>query len=269
MKRYSRLLLEAVRIIRLYRNWFEIISNHFRADKGTSELTLWNGTRYKIHPGSTDMGLIREIHSQNIYRIQKGEIGNSSVVIDIGAHIGVFSVFAATQAENVTVYSFEPDPDNFQLLLRNIQINHLESRIRPFNLAVSDTVVPRKLTRSAASVSAHSFFLNKFPEGEIKDSVEVDCTTLSDIFARNMVAKCDVLKLDCEGEEYDILLNASDDILSKIVKITAEYHDGLTRYTHGDLANFLRDRGFEVDIGSSQSFPTFSVGFLYATNRPP
>jgi FkbM family methyltransferase len=267
MKKYFRLLLEAIHIIRLYRNWFEIISNHFEAGKETSNLVLRNGVKFIIHPKSTDMGLIQEIFSENIYQIQKGDIGHNGVVIDIGAHIGVFSVLAATWADNVTVYSFEPEPDNFQLLVENTRINHLENSIKPFNIAVSDKSTPRILLRSASSLSAHSFFPNKFPAGDIKDRVEVSCTTLADIFRNNAIGKCDVLKLDCEGEEYNILLHAPDEILLKIMKIVAEYHDGLTEYDHQDLVDFLQNRGFEVRIEKSRVFSTFSVGFLYAVKR--
>jgi len=265
-KKYFRLFVGGIQIIRLYKNWFNIISNYFKADKGTTEVILRNGIKYKIRPKNTDMGLIHEIHSENVYQIQKGDISDNAVVIDIGAHIGIFSIFAAIQTENVTVYSFEPDPGNFQFLLNNVKVNHLEDKIRPFNLAVSNTNTPRKLIRSAASLTAHSLFANKFPRDEVKDSLEVACTTLPDIFEGNKVKKCDVLKLDCEGGEYDILLNAPDKILSKIGMIVAEYHDGLTSYTREDLRNFLENRNFEIKVEKSRSFPTFSVGFLYACN---
>jgi len=267
MKGFIKLLREGIRIIGLYRNWPEILSNHFRSDKDTTELVLRNGISYKIHPKSTDMGVIQEIHNENVYQIQRDDIRNNSVVIDIGAHIGVFSVFAAVQAENVTVYSFEPEPGNFELLVRNIAANNLESRIHPINLAVSNIDIPRKLIRSATSVSAHSFSANKFLDDDVKDSLAVNCTTLSDIFRKYEINKCDILKLDCEGEEYNILLNASDEILAKIVKIVGEYHDGLNQYTHDDLGNFLSERDFEVEMKGLGSFPTFTVGFLYAFNK--
>ena len=92
MKKYLKLFLEAVRVIRLYKNWFEIISNHFKAGKDTTDLILRNGIRYKIHPRNTDMGLIQEIHSENIYQIRRGDISRNGVVIDIGAHIGIMEV---------------------------------------------------------------------------------------------------------------------------------------------------------------------------------
>lgn len=267
MKAYFRLFLESIRIIRLYENWFEIVSNHFRADRETTNVTLRSGARYQIHPRSTDMGLIHEIHSENVYQIQKGDIGDDSVVVDIGAHIGVFSVFAARLADNVTVYSFEPEPENFQLLLKNIELNHLGNKIHTINQAVSSTDTPKKLIRSASSVSAHSLFPGKFDENDIKDSVDVSCITLASIFEKHAIKKCDILKLDCEGEEYNILLNAPDDVLAKIVKIVAEYHDGLIEYTHRDLENFLRQHNFQVEAREKQSFPNFTTGFLYAINK--
>ena len=259
--------MEGIRIVRLYENWFEIISNHFKDDTETTELVLRGGIRYEIHPRSTDMGLIQEIHAENTYQIQKGDISDNSVVIDIGAHIGVFSVLAAAQAENVTVYSFEPEPDNFQLLVRNTARNHLESQVHPISLAVSNTSTPKKLVRSTASDTAHSLMPGKSPDDEIKDFVEVNCTTLLDIFRTYEIDKCDILKLDCEGEEYNILLNTPDEILAKVVKIVSEYHDGLSEYSHQDLANFLRERNFRVETRAGLSFPTFTTGFLNATRN--
>ena len=260
---------EAIRIIILYKNWFEIVSNRFGGNKDTTEVTLRSGIKYKIHPSprSTDIDLIHEIHSENIYQVQKGDISDNSVVIDIGAQIGVFSVFAATQAENVSVYSFEPEPENFQFLVRNIEINHLDNKIHPINQAVSNVGTPKKLIRSAASVSAHSLFPGKFTAGEIRDSIKVDCTTLTDVFRKYAIKKCRILKLDCEGEEYNILLSMPDNILAKVVKIVIEYHDGLTEHTHNDLGEFLRAKNFEVEVREERSFPKFTVGFLQAVNK--
>jgi len=191
------------------------------------------------------------------------------VALDIGAHIGIFSVFAASQAPNVTVYSFEPEPENYRLLLKNIEMNHLGGKVHPLNQAVSDTSKSRKLIRSADSVSAHSFSPSKFTDGEVRDSVEVNCTTLADIFKKYGIGRCDILKLDCEGEEYNILMSASDDILARISKIVAEYHDGISEHIHNELTDFLITRNFEVKTKEGDSFPNFKVGFQNAVNRQP
>ena len=59
----------------------------------------------------------------------------SYIIIDVGANIGVYSIFAAN-ANNTIVYAFEPMIDNFKLLSENIRLNQLEKRILPFNSAV-------------------------------------------------------------------------------------------------------------------------------------
>ena len=210
------------------------------------------------------MGLIREIFAENIYDIQRDNINLNGVVIDIGAHIGVFSIFAATMAKNATVYCFEPEPDNFQMLVKNIALNKLQDRILPFNIAVSNVSAMRKLIRSSSSLSAHSFFPRKILAEETKDSIDVTCISLSDIFQKYKIEKCDFLKLDCEGEEYNILLNAPDEILDKTARIALEYHDGLTDSSSRELADFLKRKHFKVAVKKERSFPTFEVGFLYA-----
>ena len=71
---------------------------------------------------------------------------------------------------------------------------------------------------NAINTSAHS--LNK----KSKVSVDVLCTTLDDIFFENNVECCDLLKMDCEGAEYEIILSASMETLKKISQIIMEYH---------------------------------------------
>src|SRR4030042_325499 len=59
-------------------------------------------------------------------------------------------------------------------------------------------------------------------------------------------ARCDLLKVDCEGGEYDIFFNAPEATLRKIERIAMEYHDGFTPHSHTELAAFLRGHGFSV-----------------------
>jgi len=269
MKNYFTSFLAGIRIMKRYKNWLDVILNYLGDNKNIIEVVLRNGIRYKIRTKapSTDSGIVQEIWLKNVYQIEEGDISDNATVIDIGAHIGIFSIFAANHAENVTVYAFEPESDNYQLLLENIRINDLENKIHPFNLAVSNSNASKKLIRSAVSLARHSFFDNKFLNNEqIKDLIEVNCITLESFFERNKIEKCDILKLDCEGGEYDILLNTPYKICSKIRRIAMEYHDGVTEYNHEDLENFLKERNFEVKTEKSDSSLTVNLGFLYAFN---
>ena len=85
--------------------------------------------------------------------------------------------------------------------------------------------------------------------------------TLDQLFADLKPARVDYFKMDCEGAEYGILFNASPATLAKISHLCMEYHDGVTSYSHNDLARFLEQQGFQV---TSQVNPAHSdIGLMY------
>jgi hypothetical protein len=88
--------------------------------------------------------------------------------------------------------------------------------------------------------------------------------TLDELFEKFDIKSCGLLKLDCEGAEYEILLNASDTTLHRIRNIAAEYHLGLNDHTPEQLADFLNGKGFEVTVLPKRSAED---GYLYAELR--
>jgi hypothetical protein len=80
--------------------------------------------------------------------------------------------------------------------------------------------------------------------------VVVDSVTLPEIFEANDVATCHVLKIDCEGGEYEILLGLSPDILRRIERIVGEWHPppaGGKNLGFRQLGEFLEAHGFLVE----------------------
>ncbi|MEO7768245.1 MAG: FkbM family methyltransferase, partial [Ferruginibacter sp.] len=71
-------------------------------------------------------------------RLEYGKVDPGSIVIDIGANIGVFSLYAARCGAK-KVYAFEPNKKSYEILLNNIKVNNLEKIIIPFNLAVGSS----------------------------------------------------------------------------------------------------------------------------------
>jgi hypothetical protein len=83
------------------------------------------------------------------------------------------------------------------------------------------------------------------------------------VFARHVLSRCQYLKLDCEGAEYDILFHASADTLARIDHICLEYHDAITPHAHPELVALLARHGFTV-----RTYPNpvhAEIGLLYAT----
>ncbi len=90
----------------------------------------------------------------------------------------------------------------------------------------------------------------------------VQATTLDAVFRVHDIERCDLLKIDCEGAEFDILFHACSDTLHRINRICLEYHNGLTPFTHSDLVRLLQSNGFSVAVQPSPVHP--HTGYLYA-----
>lgn len=202
-----------------------------------------NGLEISYREKSTDMGVIREVFHEDVYNINSIPI--NSTVIDIGSHIGTFALRCAFERK-CTVYAYEPCVDNYKLLTDNIHVNNLDAKIRAFNMAVSDNDGVREFFVDPYHYSGSSFYLKSFAEQKKHDrpfqEVKVECITLKQIFDKNNITHCDILKLDCEGEEKAILLD-SICVLPKVHKIILEHHnlsDGKK------IAKYLSNNGFEV-----------------------
>jgi FkbM family methyltransferase len=122
------------------------------------------------------------------------------VVLDIGTHIGTFTLLAAQRIGNTgKVYAFEPDPINFRYLTTNIQENQFEQRVVTVHKAVADQrktlpfhIGPGIRTRNSLFVTAKS-----------ADQIEVECIAIDEFLDQNIVA--DVVKIDIEGAEVQAL----------------------------------------------------------------
>jgi hypothetical protein len=93
------------------------------------------------------------------------------------------------------------------------------------------------------------------------DAIYVPAITLEQALSR-LGRRCQVLKLDCEGAEYDILFNVPRTSLDQVDHIVMEYHDGVTNYSHHDLVVFLKSQGFEVETASNSVH--VELGYLHA-----
>ena len=148
------------------------------------------------------------------YRVPK----EPKIVIDIGAHIGGTSILCASRG--ATVYAFEPESENYELLAKNVNLNHLEDRIKCFKLAVSSAkFVEMKLFKDENCNGGHSLYLENPKKYEWVNTI-----SLEKIFTENKIEKCDFMKMDCEDAEVEILVNCPNEIFDRIEQISMEIH---------------------------------------------
>jgi FkbM family methyltransferase len=164
-------------------------------------------------------------------------IPQRGTVVDVGANVGVFSLFASRFAR--CVYSLEPASSNFSRLRNNIL---LANNVFPIHSACG----PRdeKGTLDLSGLPVAFSLKTATPEGPVES---VDVISLATLFQRYNIPRCDYLKLDCEGAEFEIILDSSPLVFNRIHQIVLEYHDHLSdQFSHHDLAKRLQSLGFKT-----------------------
>lgn len=246
----------AFQVVKSLINWPTYFLDYFGFIKNKQIIYYFkNGVQYKVRAGSNDRGIINEIYFRKIYTPPGFEIKSDDIVVDVGAQIGIFSIFASKLTPRGKVYSFEPEFQNFKLLLENIKLNNCHNIIC-FRQAISNKEGKDYLFINPYNVGGHSFLL------PTSQKIIVPCTTLKAFIEKEKLKKIDFLKMDCEGMEYKILLNCTKDCLNKISKIALEYHDTNENFNLQKLIKFLIENNFLV------KFPLEAkLSIIYAINK--
>ena len=229
-------------IYKHYLNWPYLFQRMtMKPESGYRIYRLDKGLKAKIRVNLSDFNVIKDIFGHQDYSGLIGQIKESSTVIDIGANIGIFSIYSAILAKRGRVYAYEPHPANFQLLRENVRINNLSERVHSFQYAVAGQSGERKLQVST-EMGAHSLVGNRCGEG-----LNIRAVTLRDIFEQNSIVGDVFMKIDCEGAEYEILFNTPPKYLLRIKAMAGEYHPVDRVGLFYSLSQYLSDLGFEVN----------------------
>lgn len=224
--------------------------------KAAEYVYVRGGASFTVRRNTSDRFVVDEVWG-GTYPVR---IDENATVIDAGANIGAFTVYAAKQATNGKVIALEPEPRNRAQLERNVRMNDLN------NVTVLDTGL-------AGDRGSFRLFLGKANKGtgsiyssESDRSIEITCRTLADVIADHAIDRVNLLKVDIEGAEYDVILNMPDDVLAKIDHIVLEYHESLgLNHTGAELAAHLTGKGFTVRCTSSWLYrKMLQVGVLHA-----
>lgn len=230
------------------------------APKNTDiNIKLKSGLQFVVRARTMDRSVIKEVWMMDVYdkfgiRVEKGD-----TVIDIGAHIGVFSIYAAELSQTGKVFAFEPFIENFKRLEHHKKINN-KTNLSIYNKGVSDKTGKQTLHLSPDNnTGGHSLHL----KNNSSRTVEIETIFLPEFCAQNKIEKIDFLKLDCEGAEFEIL-NSSKEILNKVNKIIMECHPYGT-HTVNEMIALLEAHQFDVkrEIAHKET----GIEILYARRK--
>ncbi len=201
-----------------------------------------------------DLAMAWEVMVDNVY--DAFPIQPADTIVDIGGHIGSFTVKAASQAVDGKVYAFEPFPSTYAVLQKNTE--NLKN-VQAHQKAVSGISGTQQLFFSSSNPAENSLLR------KTDNSIEVPLITLQEAFDINHIEKVDLMKIDCEGAEYDILFNAGDS-LARVQKMVMEVHepkyfDIPDKYTIDGLVILLENAGFQVSFVRENRFQ----GYIFAS----
>jgi len=225
----------------------ELLRDSVRLARSPYVAVSRQGARLELRPGQGEWftfyeNVIRQDYFKGIIPLAPGDC-----VIDIGANIGAFTVVAAQQVGPTgRVFSYEPDPLCVERLRSNVELNRL-TNVTVVGAAVAGDNGHAQLHRHSKSAFSSLF---DGVDGRVKEhaeAFEVELVGINDVIER-----CDtpvqLMKVDCEGAEYDMFDAIRPEAAQKIRQIAMEVHA-----VPGKSTQALRERlellGFSVQEG--------------------
>ncbi|HUQ56446.1 amino acid adenylation domain-containing protein [Lentzea sp.] len=231
---------------------------------------LPDGTLVFHHAAAETEFLYREIFEQRVYLRHGVRLGADACVFDVGANIGMFSLFASRFGDGVRVFSFEPVPEISELLRLNTELHGLNAVVGAYGLGDAEGEVPFTYYPGVSIISGQ-FADPALDRRAVRDHVagragtaqaeqvetvldealrprRVTCRvrTLSSVLREHGITRVDLLKIDVERAELAVLAGIRDEDWPKIRQVAAEVHDAGDRL--GTVLSLLALQGFRTSV---------------------
>lgn len=241
--------------------------------------------------------LYDEIFIERAYLNGGLSISDNDVVVDVGANIGLFSVWASSMASNVKVYAFEPAEEAFNCLVENCRRHKVDSTERGVAIGASDTTAsftfyPESTLQSGlyAEKRRDAEVAQAFAEQQIETGSrnsgelsylaqvaevvearfeerqrEVEVLKLSSFIEIEEISRIDFLKIDVEHAELDVLRGIEPRHWGIINQVALEVHDIEGRLA--EIVDLLHAMNFELTVKQIEAFSKTDVYMVYARKR--
>ena len=235
----------------------------------------------------------KEIFEDQCYLRHGIRLQDGDTVVDIGANIGLFSLFVMSRCKNPTIYACEPAPVVYDLLRANCDA--YGSNVRALNVGVADrrmtatftfyekssvfsgfhadetedreaiqAVVRNMLSESIQGESVQDYVSELTADRLRRKTYECQLMSLSDIIRENQIPRIDLLKIDAEKAEVDIINGIEDHDWPKIRQIVLEIHDP-TREAIKRIEHLLIEKGYRCAVEQETLLEHAGLFNLYAT----
>ncbi|HKG15723.1 MAG TPA: amino acid adenylation domain-containing protein [Pyrinomonadaceae bacterium] len=249
--------------------------------EGHARYRLPNGITIAHHSRNDTEYLYEEIFKDRIYLRHGVGMSDGACVFDVGANIGLFTLFVSRHYPNARVFAFEPVGPIYGTLAVNARLYAAGARLFDHGLSDAEKTeafayYPEYAARSGVMAYADpenevevikTFLHNKQRGGDAEavkvleaadellegvfDSVALECRLrrLSDVIREEGVERIDLLKVDVQRAELDVLMGLDEEDWPKIQQVVMEVHDAEGAASEGRVAKILallEEHGFEA-----------------------
>lgn len=250
LKSFKSVKRKVKRKLRSTKKSFRNAFRSFRPDEITYRLAISRFKNFEVayRQGTADESVIVEnLENDEFFSTTRYQPAADHVIIDVGSHIGTFSLLAAVQVPQGAVYAIEASLETFNYLRINILLNRLDN-IKAHHIALSDQSGPVILHYDEGNWG-HSIMKRLTAHGE-----SVNAETLPEFLAKNNINKCDFIKFNCEGAEFPILLSTPPEVLATIDRMLILYHcDLASDYNLDALLQHLHSSHFKTEIHKQEA----------------
>lgn len=204
-------------------------------------------------------------------------IDNDNIIFwDIGANIGLYSIYAGSKYENIEIVSFEPSTSNLRILSRNIFLNKFEEKIKISQFPLSDKSNCYELmseTEFKEGYSMSTYAYNQDFEGNLiktKHRYRIFGTTINFLIENNILEAPNYVKIDVDGIEHRILKSATQILKNKklkglLIEINENYKEQFE-----EVLEIMFKFGFKIKFKKQSKFvinTKFNKTFNYVFER--
>lgn len=247
--------IESARAIhRELRNWYTAgvtgvlvePSRHWKGLLHTSyakrDLTLRLRSGEKLQIRADEFAVFVEVFVARHYSHPHVDLRSCTSIVDVGANVGMASIWFARECPNARVFAVEPAPLPLERLRRNITANRLEERV----IVIPAAIAVQSGTGFVESIgsSVNGRFTSTVGAASARVEVtEVQAVTLADVL-EPAGGRADLMKLDCEGGEYAVLDESNHLVLQQVRSVVGEYHL-FGGHSRDEFIRLLADRGYD------------------------
>jgi FkbM family methyltransferase len=197
-----------------------------------------SNTKFHIR-SERDEFVIKEQYIENVYGISE-DLVKGKIIVDLGANVGAFSI-RCHQFKAAKIFAYEPEPHNFEILLKNLKENNADSVVT-YELAITPENKEYTMVDEFSGSGIKDWYL-----GTSTDENQVLGITLEK--AIEYLDHVDLLKVDIEKSEYPVFTEANNETLKKIDMIVMEYHE-IDAQNFGAMVQRLA-KLFDIEIKGS------------------